>query len=145
MRVSTEITPETRSSVAGGFFRPRASITEYFVSVKVELTQEERAVLDKFALWDYGLHKTTHRWPDDYLEKHPQFNQDNNTPITHTIRDFVVGFKPHGFYRWKFNTPAEAATFQLKVEKEILPLLKQVIQDNTLVGELPTTKRTFEL
>ena len=145
MLVSTDIISETRSSVAGGFFRPRPPITEYFVCVKVELTQEERAVLDKFALWDYGLHKTTFRWSDDYLEKHPKFNEDNNSPITHTIRDYVVGFEPHGFFRWKFFTPAEAAAFQLKVENEILPLLKKVIEENTFISELPTNKRTFEL
>jgi hypothetical protein len=145
MRVSTDITPETRSSVAGGWFSSRPPVTEYFVNVKIELTQEERAVLDQCALWDHGLHKTTFRWSDDYLEKHPKFNEDNNSPVTHTIRDYVVGFKPHGFFRWKFFTPAEAAAFQLKVENEILPLLKKVIQENTQISELPTSKRTFEL
>jgi hypothetical protein len=145
MRVTTRIDPQTRPSVAGFFFSKKPPVTEYFVEIKVELSQEERAILDQYDLWDYGLHKTTFRYSADYLEKTPSLAADNNTPITHTVRHFVVGFEPHGAYRWKFNTPAEAAAFQLKAETEIMPLLKQLIQDNNLVGELPSTTRTFNL
>jgi hypothetical protein len=145
MRVKTEIIPQTRESRGGSFFRRAPPITEYFVHVYVELTQEERAVLDQYNLWDYGLYKTVFRYSDDYLNAQPSLAADNNTPITHTVRDFVIGQHTNDHYRWRFITPSEAAAFQLKVEKEMMPLLKQIISDNMMVGDIKDTRRVLDL
>jgi hypothetical protein len=142
MRVSITHRQETLTAKPRGLFdrfKTLKSTTYYNVDTTIDLSEEERAILDKYDLWDKVLFNL--KLPEQ--PDNPSASEAERLVASITHSDFtieeVLDEKP--FTRW-FYSPIEAENFAHRMETEILPNLKKYI---TQSHSATRQGRTFEL
>jgi hypothetical protein len=124
MKANVELNPytETREIEKGGLFRKAKTVDlqRYNVCIKIEFTEEERATLTSYALWDHTAFSV------------PQ------TAAQAQVNDLIGGMPTEypcpikqlataaGGNR-QFDTSEEALDFQTEVKTKILPRVKELI------------------
>jgi hypothetical protein len=147
MRVTINHELSQRREESPGFlaslFSPRGTINEYVVSLKIELTEEERAILAAHQLWDVHILTRPFYIPADVLRKHPVLESEVGAPIHYQIKDLVGADARDGMFHQTFATPLDAANFEAELKNDILPNLKSYIEASRDAGS--RSSQTFEL
>ena len=78
--------PEQTSGFLEAIFGTRRTINEYVVSLKIELTEEERAILTAHRLWDVRILTRPFYISPDYLRKYPTLRSEVGSPIHFEIK-----------------------------------------------------------
>jgi hypothetical protein len=134
--VSTETKHYTQEIEKGGLFRKAktAERTHFLVSMSVEFTEEERAILTKNNLWDTPiLTDEVPLNPPPELAAWMRQRGDTSTTliITTTIKDLAAPPNPekpfHGS-RKAFDSPVEALNFETELKKKHLPSIKRLME-----------------
>ncbi len=119
-------------------FKKPAKITFYEVTLHLDLSEEERAILTEYDLWDTVVYTDTLTFMPDQLRAKPGLaGAEGDVP--YEIQDFA---SDEGFHK-AFSTPLEATNFANKLRDEILPNLKKYIDQSRESG--PGSVATFEL
>ena len=145
MRVTINNEKTSRQEVQKGFFsgfKTPKTINEFYVSVKIELSEEERAIIAQYNLWDYVLFENPFYIPPDQLAKNPILASQAGIMLPTSIKDFIEVRDGRSFGR-TFGNPVDAANFQRRLETEILPKLKNYLVATKEAGT--QTSKTFEL
>ncbi len=119
-------------------FKTPAKITFYQVTLHLDLSEEERAILTEYDLWDEIIYTGTLTFSPDQLRANPGLELAQGD-VEYAISDFA---HEDGFHR-AFSTPLEATNFASKLRNEILPNLKKYIDKTREAG--PGSASTFEL
>ena len=113
------------------------------VSLKIELSEEERAIIAAHQLWDVQILTRPLYVAPDVLTKHPELYDQVGTPVSFQIKDLMgVGFPDGGFHQL-FQTPVDAANFEAELKNNTLPKLKSYIEASRDTGG--SSSQTFEL
>jgi hypothetical protein len=139
MRVTLGTKPITREEYVKSKFQGRGVITEYHVRLYVEISEEQRAILSKYNLWDVTVLGVENYIAPDFSNAHPDIADERPRISSYCMRDLLA---PGGFSQ-VFPTPVDAKNFEIKLRNETLPLIKQYIEDSGKVG--PAATETFEL
>ena len=112
-----------------GRFKSSPTYTDYVVDLFLTFSEEERATLAEFKLWDTPVYQTNFKVRDYYLEGKSQEERDMfaNEVITYTIGGLVEK-QPFGQY---FFTPAEAIAYEAQLKNDVLPRIKSIIMSNS--------------
>lgn len=147
MRVTIDHTCAQRQEETRGFweaiFATRRTINEYCVSLRIELSEEERAILTAHQLWDVRILTRPFYIPADILRKHPILQSEAGSPIHFEIKDLVGAGAKDGMFHQTFPTPVDAANFEVELRNDILPQLKNYIEASRDAGRRPS--QTFDL
>lgn len=113
----------------------------YCVDTTIEFSEEERAIIATYDLWDTPLY--THRssptkYEQEYYRDTPDFLSLLASSYTSTVKSIME--KP--VFTICFPTPAQANAYEEQLRTDILPKLKQLIQSNS--APTPESK-SFEL
>jgi hypothetical protein len=130
-----------RDEMQRGFakvFKTPAKITFYEVTLHLDLSEEERAILTEYDLWDIVVYTGTLTFMPDELRANPGLAGAEGD-VEYRIEDFA---SDDGFHR-SFPTPLEATNFANKLRLEILPNLKKYIDQSRESG--PGSTSAFEL
>jgi hypothetical protein len=142
MRIKIEHRKEAVTAKPRGLldrFKTLPTTTYWYVDTTIELSQEERAILNTYNLWDRVLFNEKLA-PPPYNPKASEAEQliANVSDVDFTIADV---FAKQPFERW-FYSPNEAENFAHRMETEILPHLKRyIVQSDTSAKQ----NKTFEL
>jgi hypothetical protein len=125
------------------FSKPR-TINEYVVSLKIELTEEERAIITAHQLWDVQILTRPLYVPADLMHKVPaELLGRVGQPVRYQIKDLVGAKAKDGMFHQTFLTPVDAANFEAELKNDILPSLKNYIEaSRSGIGQ---SSQTFEL
>jgi hypothetical protein len=145
MHVTINTTKHSRPEARTGFFsafKTPTMIDEFRVSVIVELSEEERAILTQYNLWDYTVLEVPFQIPPDILAKNPILASQVGKTNEFSIRNIVQGYDGQAFGR-NFRNPVDAAKFRLQLENETLPKLKSYLV--TTKDASSVSSKTFDL
>ena len=119
-------------------FKKPAKITYYQVTLHLDLSEEERAILTEYDLWNTVVYTDTVTFMPDQLRANPGLElAQGDVPCK--IKNLA---SDKGFHK-AFSTPLEATNFVNKLRNEILPNLKKYIDLSRESG--PGSVATFEL
>jgi hypothetical protein len=113
----------------------------YFVDTVIELSEEERAILATYKLWNAPLDTYYPPVSEHERRRHagdPEFLALLASPVTLTVTDFIKD----PIFTNSFPTPAQAQAYAGKLRSEILPKLKKLIESN---GAVVSQSESFEL
>ena len=142
MRVKIDQREETftKTKERGFFnsFKEPGTYPVYIVSVQVDLSEEERAILTQRKLWPKVLY--THEFAAEHFqvmnsEAMRLLGDIASIPIT------IESFFEHPTHDTVCYDPVEAKDFAHSMQHEILPRLKSYIQASAEIG----STKTFEL
>lgn len=113
--------------------------TFYAVECAIQLTEEERAIITKYNLWNYPLDsEKTHLSYEEQRAMGPLASQAlNGFEMVWKLSDAI---KNDTWFR-SFSSPIQAEAFEIRLRTEILPRLKQAIE----LAAKPPKSDTFEL
>lgn len=112
-----------------GRFKSSPTYTDYVVDLFLTFSEEERATLAEYALWDTPIFQTKLRIRDHYLETMSPEARDSveNDPVIFNIGGLVEK-QP---FTQSFFTPAEAIAYEAQLKNDVLPRIKSVITTNS--------------
>jgi hypothetical protein len=133
--VSTEAKTQIERLQDAGLFRRAKTreVTLYIVSVSVDFSEEERALLTMYKLWDAPV------WNDQIgpSEYYNSLLRDRGLPpdyeittLTTTIKDLAAvptSKTPYHGTRRAFNTSVEALNFETELKSKLLPGIKTLM------------------
>jgi hypothetical protein len=124
MRVTITTEIISREEAGRRWYQHARYVKEYEVQLKVELSEEERAILNAYDLWDVVVVTRPLRFPADVLRATPGLAEDEGFQSPYGIFCFVTGN-----YTERFPTSVDAANFEAELREIILPKIKQYIHD----------------
>ena len=133
--VSTETKTQVETLADGGLFRKAKTreLTLYIVSVSVEFSEEERALLTMYKLWDAPVWNDQVA-PSEYynsLLKNYDLPPDREpTTLITRIKDLAAvptSDTPYHGTRRAFNTSVEALNFETELKTKHLPGIKNLM------------------
>ncbi len=119
-------------------FKTPAKITFYQVTLNLDLSEEERAILTEYDLWDVVVYTDTLTFMPDELRANPGLES-----VQGDVQCRIKNLASDKGYHKAFSTPLEATNFVNKLRQEILPNLKKYIDRSRESG--PGSVATFEL
>jgi hypothetical protein len=147
MRITINTTVGTRIEEPPSFFASlitrRRNINEYIVSLKIELSEEERAIIAAHQLWDVQILTQPLYIAPDALTKYPELHSHVGAPVSFKIKDLVGAGTADGMFHQMFYTPVDAANFEAELKNDTLPKLKRYIEASREIGG--SSSQTFEL
>jgi hypothetical protein len=141
MKVRIENVRGERDEEQRGFakvFKTPNKITYYQVSLYLDLSEEERAIITQYQLWDVPIFAGTLHIGDDQLIAHPELSAAP-TSLSFSIQDLA---SEDGFHQL-FDTPLEATNLVVRLKQDVLPRLKEYIAQSQEFG--PDSNVAFEL
>jgi hypothetical protein len=134
---------EELAGILSKLFSTPRTINEYVVSLKIELSEEERAILTTHQLWDVRVLTRPFFVPADQLTKYPELASQVGSLMHYEIKDLMGAGAKDGMFHQTFQTPVDAVNFEAELRDDILPKLKNYIEASR-DGGTPSS-RTFEL
>jgi hypothetical protein len=130
--------PEEKGFLAG-LFSKKTFINDYIVSLFIQMSEEEKAILTHHMLWDTVLFSAPFRVSEDDLRKYPELGSQIGEACNYRIKDFCSDTGCHQ----TFSTPVDAKNFETHLRNDLLPKLKSYVDASRDAGK--PTSDTFEL
>ena len=142
MKVKIENTKGERDAAQRGLtkmFKTPEKITYYQVSLYLDLTEEERAILTEYDLWDAPIYNGTFEVASDEMKANPELSSIEGNTLRYCIRDLA---DDNGFHQ-TFSTPLPATNLVRELKETVLPRIKLYIANTRQYG--PGASLRFEL
>jgi hypothetical protein len=136
MKIQIDNKRYERDSFQKGFFRKPQKIVEYQVRCSIEFSEEERAILTTYGLWDTVVYTDYMTFDADMKAANPGLEYAEGD-VPWSIKAFAEGLGK------QFTNPSEANAFVEQLKSQILPGVKKCIDDAKRTGQGAST--TFEL
>jgi hypothetical protein len=127
------------SSTLSRLVRAPEKIKEYQVSLGIDLSEEERAIITEHQLWDVEVLTRPFFVSEDELKLRPMLGEMQGKSIKFRIQDLA---SEKGFHQ-VFLTPLEAMNFRAELKNDVLPKLKKYVDASLEFGS--GTTETFDL